>query len=158
PTVTGNTGSLAQSAQVLTIRGTGFSTTPGQNTVALNLGAAGTVFAATSTQLSVGLTTAPTAVGSLTAVVTPSGGSTAPAVPVATVVAAPTVTLSTAILAQDATPLIITGTGFDPDAAGNMVTLSSGSATLTAATDTQLTLTLTTPPTPGSLTAVVSAF
>ena len=95
-----NTVNLAQNAPTLFITGTGFSSTPAQNTVSFNLGAAGTVIAATATQLTVSFTTAPTALAGLTAVVTSNGGSSGAAVQVASVVVAPTVTANTANLAQ----------------------------------------------------------
>ena len=89
PTVTLSTASLAINASSLTITGTGFDTTVGNNTVAFNLGAAGTVSAATATQLTVTLTSPPTSIGNLTAVVTTNAQSSGSAVQVATVASAP---------------------------------------------------------------------
>jgi IPT/TIG domain len=89
PTVTASTANLAINATSLTITGTGFDTTPSNNTVAFNLGAVGTVIAATSTQLTVTLTSPPTSTGNLTAVVTTNGQNSGAAVQVATVVSAP---------------------------------------------------------------------
>ena len=85
PTVTSATANLSMTASTVTIAGTGFNTTAAGNTVAFNLGAVGTVTAATASQLTVTLTTAPTSAGSLTAVVTSYGGSSGAAVQVATV-------------------------------------------------------------------------
>ena len=68
----------------------------------------------------------------------------------------PTITQNTSNLAINATTLTITGTGFDTDAAKNTVILSSGTGTVTSATDTQLTVTLNTAPTPGTLGVVVT--
>ncbi|MCX6982630.1 MAG: cadherin-like domain-containing protein [Verrucomicrobia bacterium] len=68
----------------------------------------------------------------------------------------PVVTLNTADLPQGAAQLIITGLYFDATPANNTVVLSSGTATVTAATTTQLTCTLTGPLALGSLTAVVT--
>ena len=68
PTVTAGAANLADSSMSLTIDGTNFdATTPGQNVVFFNLGVAGTVTAATTTQLTVTLTVPPTSLGGLTA-------------------------------------------------------------------------------------------
>ena len=87
PTVTASTANLASNAPALTINGAGFSTTPGNNTVAFTPAGTGTVTAATATSLTVtnlsGLTT-----GALSAVVTTNGQSSGTAVQVATVVIA----------------------------------------------------------------------
>ena len=160
PTVTSSTSSRSISATTVTITGTGFDTTAANNTVTFNLGAVGTVTAATSNQLTVTFTTQPTSIGSLTATVTTNGQSSGSAVQVATAVAAPTVTSSASNLALNAATLIIAGSGFDTIAANNTVTLNNGATgTVTAATSTQLTVTFTSPPTStGSLTAVVASF
>ena len=160
PVVTGNATNLAQNAPTILIAGVGFSTTPGNNVVTFNLGAVGTVTAATATQLTVSFTTQPTATGSLTAVDTTSGLSSGPPVQVATVVPAPTITSSTAQLPQSATTIIITGGNFSPVATDNVVTFNLGAiGTVTAATATQLTVTFTTQPSAlGALTAVISLF
>jgi hypothetical protein len=160
PTVTLNAANRAINAPTLVINGTGFDASlPANNTVVFNNGAVGNVTAATATSLTVTFTTQPAATGSLTAIVTSFGGSSTPAKQVATIVAAPTVTLNSASLAQNAPQLIIAGTGFDATTpANNTVVLSSGTATVTAATATQLTCTLGGPPSTGSLTAVVTSF
>ena len=159
PTVTQSLANLARNAPTLTIAGSGFdATTPSANTVALSLGAFGAVTSATATSLNVTLSTQPTSLGSLTAAVTSFGGSSGTAVQVATVVAAPTVTQSLANLASSATALTITGTGFDPTAAGNTVVFSSGVAFVSSSTSMSLTLSVTTPPSVGSLTVVVTSF
>ncbi len=160
PVVTSSTGSLALNGTSLIINGYGFDTTAAHNTVSFNDGAAGTVAAATANALTVTLTTEPTAVGNLTAIVTTDGASSA-SEQVAHVVAAistPTVTTSAAGLLATATALTINGHGFDTTtAANNRVILNDGAAgTVTAATATALTVTLSTSPTTaGSLTAVV---
>ena len=71
---------------------------------------------------------------------------------------APTVDLSTANLANNATSIVITGTGFNTTAANNTVTFTNGAiGTVASATATQLNVNLTTPPTTtGSLTVVVT--
>ena len=58
----------------------------------------------------------------------------------------PTVTQNLSNLANNATTLTITGTGFDPIAGNNTVILSSGTGTVTSATATQLTVTFNTVP------------
>jgi ribosomal protein L6P/L9E len=160
PTVTVNTDPRARSASTLIIHGTGFDPTAADNRIELSLGAVGVVTAATSTQLTVTLSTQPTATGPLTAVVTSFGGSSGAPVQVANVVDAPTVTVNTDRLARSASTLIIHGTGFDPTAAGNSVELNLGAAgVVTAATSTQLTVTLSTQPTAmGPLIAAVTSF
>jgi uncharacterized delta-60 repeat protein len=85
PTVTSSTASLASNATTLIITGTGFDTTPGNNTVVFNNGAVGTVTAASATELTVTFSTQPTSFGSLTAVVTNGNGSSGAPVQVATV-------------------------------------------------------------------------
>ena len=158
PVVTPSTASIARSAATLTIMGSGFDPTAAGNTVVLTLGAVGVVTSATTTSLTVTLSPTPTA-GLLTAVVTSFGGSSGAAVTVATVVAAPVVTPSTASIARSAATLTIMGSGFDPTAAGNTVVLTLGAVgVVTSATTTSLTVTLSPTPTAGLLTAVVTSF
>jgi hypothetical protein len=154
PTVTMNTANQLISAPTVTINGTNFETTPANNTVVFNLGATGTVTASTATQLTVTFTTQPTSGGPLTANVTTFAGSSG-AVQVATIIAV-TITPNTANLAQNATQLIINGTGFSATPANNTVVLSSGTAVVTASTATQLTCTLGGPPSLGALNATVT--
>jgi hypothetical protein len=69
----------------------------------------------------------------------------------------PVVTLNTASIAANAPTLVISGVGFDAGTpANNTVTFNSGAGTVTAATATQLTVTFTSPPSVGTLTAVVA--
>jgi uncharacterized delta-60 repeat protein len=86
PTVTASTARLANTATMLTITGTGFSTTPGtQTTVAFTPTGSGTVVAVGETYLTVtGITGL--SMGALNAVVTSNGFSSGAAVQVATVV------------------------------------------------------------------------
>jgi hypothetical protein len=91
---------LAANATTVTIRGFGFDPTAAHNTVVFNNGAVGTVTAATGTSLTVTFSTKPTAVGSLTAIVTVNSLTSGSAVQVASV--APVVTSSTANLAANA--------------------------------------------------------
>jgi hypothetical protein len=155
PTVTSGNGNLLATATTLTINGTGFDTTAAHNTVTFNNGAVGTVSSATSTALTVSLSTTPATAGSLTAIVTTDSVSSGTAVQVATV--QPVVTSSSTSLPTSTTTLVIHGYGFDPTAAHNTVTFNNGAVgTVTSATTTALTVTFSTrPTTAGSLTAVV---
>ena len=164
PTVTSTpTNYLATTSPTITINGTGFDTTPGNNTVNFSTGS-GTVTAATSTQLTVTFNTPP-ALGNLTAVVTTNGGNSGTPsgtpVQVATIiVAAPTVTSNSANLTTTTTTLTINGTNFIPIAANNTVTLNLGAVGIvSSATSTQLIVSLITPPSSsGPLTAVVTIY
>ena len=160
PTVTPSTASRAiNSAAALIITGSGFDAAAAGNAVTLSLDAVGNVTSATSNRLDVTLTTAPTSVGSLTAIVTSFGVSSGPAVQVATVVAPPTVVVNTSSRALDAPTLVIAGTGFDASTpSANVVALSSGNGTVTGATPTSLTVAFSSPPSLGNLTAVVTSF
>ena len=84
-TVSFSDADLAIDATTLTIAGTGFSTTPANNTVTLNMSAVGAVTAATSTALTVTFTTSPTGTGALTAIVAIPGCDSGSAVQVANV-------------------------------------------------------------------------
>ncbi len=155
PTVTAITSSISANAATITVTGTGFSTTPGQNAVTFNNGAVGAVTASTATSLTVTMSTKPKA-GSLTAIVATNGVASGTAVQVATV--NPVVTSAVADLSPRALTMTITGFGFDTTAANNTVSFSRGAGTVTAATATTLTVKLTSPPTAsGSLTAVVTS-
>ena len=157
PTVTQSTANLANNATTLTITGTSFSTTPGNNTVVFSPSGTGTVTASTATSLTVTGITGLT-LGALSAVVTTSGLNSGAAVQVATVVPVPTVTLSTADLASNATTLTITGTNFSTTPGNNSVVFSpSGSGTVTASTTTSLSVTGITGLTLGALNAVVTS-
>lgn len=160
PTVTSSTGRLSLNGTRLMIRGAGFDTTAANNTVVLSRGAVGTVTSASQTTLVVTLTTDPTSAGPLTAVVTTNGRSSGTAIPVAQVVSdapAPVVTRDVTVRAANAPSIVITGTGFSPAAANNVVTFSSGAVgVVTSATATSLTVSFITRPVAGNLTAVVS--
>ena len=139
PTVTVSAANLAASATGMTIAGTGFSSTPGNNTVTFNDGAVGAVTAATTTQLTIAFSTKPVSAGSLTAVVTVNAVSSGAAVQVATVT--PVVTSSAANLAANSTTMTINGFGFSATPANNTVAFVGGATgTVTGATPTQLTL------------------
>jgi preprotein translocase subunit YajC len=156
PVVTSSTAGLSINAATIVIAGAGFSATANLNTVVFNNGAVGTVAAATATSLTVTLTTKPTAVGNLTAIVTVSSVASGTAVQVATV--QPVVTTGNANVVANASTITINGFGFDTTAANNTVTLSNGAVgTVTTATATVLTVSLSTKPTSvGNFTAVVT--
>jgi len=92
PTVTLSTASLPTTATTLTITGTGFSTTPGENSVVFTPAGSGSVTASTATSLTVTSLTGLT-LGALNAVVTTNSLSSGAAVQVATVVVPPPGTL-----------------------------------------------------------------
>ena len=113
PTATLMTGNLSKSAPSLTIFGTGFDfAIPSNNIVTLGSGAAGTVTAATATRLVVTFTTAPTSLGSLTAVVTRGSLSSGAPVQVANVVLAPLIVLPPNGSTAGGTSMTIVGSGF----------------------------------------------
>lgn len=157
PVVTASTANRASNATTLTINGFGFSATAGNNAVAFNGGATGTVTAATATSLTVtslaGLT-----LGSLNAVVTTDGVSSGTPVQVATVVNPPVVTANTANLSATAASIVITGGNFDPTAANDTVVFNDGAVgAVTTASATSLTVTFSIKPTSaGNLTAIVT--
>ena len=146
---------LAANATSVVIMGFGFDPVMAHNTVVFNDGAVGTVSAATATSLTVTLSTKPTAVGNLTAVVTTNGVSSGAPVLIASVV--PVVTPNSANLSHTATTITITGFGFDLTPGNNKVFFSNGAVGIvTASTATSLTITFTTKPTTlGSMTAHV---
>ena len=115
PVITGPNSNVAASASTITITGHYFDPTANNNSVLLT-NASGTVvgtgyvLAATPTQLTVALTSVPTA-GPLYAVVTTDGVSSA-STQVATIT--PVVTSSTASLNYNSTSIVINGLGFDP--------------------------------------------
>jgi len=143
---------------ILEIVGTGFNLDFEDNLVTFNLGAVGTVTAATTTKLTVQLTTNPTATGSLTAVVaTPLSSGSPVQVAIVALNVVGTVNAANRSFVSTST-LTIAGTGFDATAANNTVTFNLGAVgTVTSATTTQLTITFSTFPTAyGNLNAVVT--
>ena len=160
PMVSSADAALAQSAERLTIRGTGFDPRPGRNIVAFDGGVTGKVVSATRRELVVQFTQKPAAAGTLSATVTTNGRISGDPVAVATVVAAPTVTVDSTSLARGAKTLTIRGTGFDPANLTNKVRLSGGATGIvTAATATTLTVALRNLPAAGTqLKATVTSF
>ena len=122
---------LAANTNTVTIQGSGFDTTPGNNLVTFNSasGAAGVVTGATATSLTVTFTAVPTA-GSLTAIVTTDGvASGTTGVQVATIT--PVVTASTVTsLAANAATMTINGFGFSTTPANNLVTFNGQAVVL----------------------------
>ncbi|NBY00488.1 MAG: hypothetical protein EBQ87_00670, partial [Planctomycetes bacterium] len=153
PVITPSSALLPANASTMYIYGTGFSTTPGNNTVALSSGS-GTVTGATTTKLTVTLVTAPTA-GNLTATVVSNGVSSQAAV-INSV--QPVITQNTLVIDQQtSTTITINGVGFDSDKTKNSVVLSSGAGVVTAATSTQLTFQFSSQPALGNLLATVTS-
>jgi RHS repeat-associated protein len=125
---------------VVTVYGTGFSATAGQDTVKFN-GTVATVTSASATQV---VATVPAGATTGTITVTAPGG-TATSSGSYTVGGVPAITgLSTAVGSVGGT-LTITGTGFDTAAANDVVLLGGDRAPVTTATATSLTLTIPAP-------------
>jgi YD repeat-containing protein len=123
---------------VVTLFGTGFSTTASQNTVTFN-GVAATVASATLTQIT---TTVPSgATSGPIGVTSPAGSATSAAVfTVTSSTGAPTITGFTPTIGAVGTPVTITGTNFQTNSANNVVrfnitpSLVDSSTTTTIAT------------------------
>ena len=160
PTVSSADAAMARSAEKISIRGTGFDPRPGRNIVAFDGGVTGKVVSATRRELVVQFTQKPSAAGTLSATVTTNGRISGTAVGVATVVAAPVVTVEGASLARGAKTLTIRGAGFDPVNLTNKVRLSGGATGIvTAATATTLTVAVRNLPAAGTqLRATVTSF
>ncbi len=156
PKVTASLANLAANATTITINGDGFDETAANNTVTFTNGAAGTVTAATDNQLTVNITTPPTAAGPLSVTVTTNSVASVSPVQVATVV--PVITSSTSDLAANAATLTINGFGFSTTAGNNTVDFNGlAVGNVTAASATSLTVTFTTAPTTaGPLNAIVT--
>ena len=160
-TIIPNTASLAEDATQIVINGLGFSPTNANNAISFNDGAVGQVIAASATQLTVALTTAPTTLGAMNATVIVAGVGIAGPAQVATIVPSPTVTSDTAALPINASTIVITGTGFDPNSLDDTVTFNDGAVGTVnmGATATSLTVSFSTLPSAvGNLTAVVTSF
>ncbi len=119
PTITASTHHLAANAATLTIHGTGFDASgQGTNIVSLSSGTVRSVTVQSATQLTVSVA-GPLSVGPLTATVVTNGVSSISR-QVAAVVAGgtPTINANARNLFNNSTTLTISGTGFDPSAAG----------------------------------------
>jgi RHS repeat-associated protein len=124
----------------VTISGTGFATTPAGNTVSFN-GKAATVSAATATTLTVVVPAGATS-GTVT-VVTSAGSATSQQVfTVDAVVGAPVVSSFSPALGAPGASITVTGSGFAPSAADDIVVVGATRAVVTAASATQLTVTV----------------
>jgi len=117
----------------ITIHGTGFSTTPSQNTVTFN-GTAATVVSATANTLVVtvpgGATSGPLSI------TTPNGNTSASFV--ISTVAMPAITGLSSTIAVSGASITITGTAFEPVPTNNNVSFNVSYAALASATTTQI--------------------
>ncbi len=129
---TPNSGTIATS---VTIYGTGFSSTPSQNTVKFN-GTTATVSSATPTQI---VTTVPTGAttGPIT-VNTPMGLATSSTPFTVTASAVPTITGFTPNIGTPGTSVTINGTNFEPATANNRVAFNTTFAQVNTATATSI--------------------
>jgi YD repeat-containing protein len=127
---TPNAGPLGGS---VTIHGTGFSTTPSQNTVTFN-GVAATVVSATANTLVVTIPAGATS-GQLS-ITTPNG--TTSAAFVISTVPMPMITGLSSTIAAPGTSVTITGTGFETVPGSNNVSFNVSYAALASATATQI--------------------
>jgi YD repeat-containing protein len=140
--ISGFTPATGAVGTTVTLYGTGFSSTPGQNTVTFVCGVSCTVTAtvtsATATQLV--LTVPPTATSGPIAVSTPGGSATsAPsAFSVTAAGAPPTITGFTPTLVVAGNSLTVTGTNFDTTPANDRLTTNVAVAQVTSAAPTSL--------------------
>jgi len=159
PAVTVDSASVARGAKTLMIRGTGFDPTNLTNKVRFSGGATGVVTAATATTLTVAVRNLPAAGTQLAATVTSFGGTSGAAVTVARIVRNPTVQPSTDQMPLSSKTITIRGSGFDPRFRNNLVTFNLGAVGyVTSATKNTLVVKFTTPPSVGTLKAVVTSF
>ena len=119
----------------VTIYGTGFSTTPSQNTVAFN-GVAATVTSSSFSQL---VTTVPTGAttGSIS-VSTPAGSAASATSFVVGDLSTPTITSFTPTIGPAGTAVTVTGTNFDTTASNNRTKLNATLTSVSSATTTTL--------------------
>src|SRR6478609_3853856 len=130
----------------VTINGTGFGATAGQNSVSFN-GVSATIVSATSTQI---VATVPATATTGPIMVTAPGGSisTSTAFTVLADSGAPTISSFTPSTGLPGSAVTITGTNYDPSTANNRVHFNVSGASVTSATPT--TLNVTVPNTVGS--------
>ena len=128
----------------VTINGTGFHETVTENTVTFN-GVAATISSATATQI---VTSVPSgATTGLVTITTPEGSVTSSTPFTVGSSAAPTITGFTPVIGTAGTGVTIVGTNFDPLVSNNSVMFGASSATVNAATATNI---ITTVPAGGS--------
>jgi len=135
PVISGFTPTSGTIGSTVTINGTGFGTTPAANTVKFNTINA-TVTAATATQLTV---TVPPASLTGKIKVTVAG---ATATSTANYVVLPTITSFSPVTAPVGASVVIQGTGYSSTISASQVRFNNNTATVTAATPTQLTATV----------------
>lgn len=155
PTITSFTPASGVVGTTVIITGTNFSTTAASNTVTFN-GVVATVSAATATQLTV---TVPSGATTGKIVVTVDGvsvTSTSDFTVTTTTTSAPTITSFTPTSGSEGTTVTITGTNFSTTAANNIVSFNGVAATVSAATATQLTVTVPSGATTGKITVTVN--
>ena len=122
----------------VTIYGTGFSTTPGDNIVKFN-GTTATVTASTATQIS---TTVPAGATTGLITITNALGTVSSSVPFTVGSDAPIITSFTPNIGAAGTTVNIPGSNFDSSTSGNRVAFNGTRSTVTAATTTSLTTTV----------------
>jgi len=152
PTITSFDPVSGGTGTVVTITGTLFSSTISDNIVTIN-GMPATVTAANSTQLTVTIPSGATT-GKIAVTV---NGQTGMSATDFTIFQAPTISSFTPTFYDTSTPLptvTITGTNFSSTPGDNIVKFNGIAATLTGATDTQLTMTLPSGVTSGKITVV----
>lgn len=119
----------------VTIRGTGFSATPAQNTVSFN-GTVAVVSTATPTQLSV--TVPASATTGPVAVTSPGGSATGPSNFIVAPIPGPSITNVSPLLGPVGTPITITGTNFQTTPANNAVSVNATTALVSSSTATSI--------------------
>lgn len=122
----------------VTIYGTGFSQTPGNNTVKFN-GTTATVTASSATQIS---TTVPVGATSGLITVTTSAGTVSSSIPFTVGSDVPSITSFTPTIGAAGTTVNISGTNFDSTTSGNRVAFNGTRSIVTAATATTMTTTV----------------
>ncbi len=137
-TIAGFNPTSGPSGTTVTITGTGFSTTPANNTVRLN-GIAATVTAATPATLTV---TIPTGASTGTISVQAAGGTAASADSFIVSAGVPAITSFSPSRAAAGETVTITGTNFSSTPANNTVWFNGFEATVTASTETSITITV----------------
>lgn len=134
--ISGFTPTRGTTGTIVTIRGTGFSSTAGNNTVTFG-GTAATVTSSTPTRITAVVPTG-AATGAI-AVTSPSGSATSGAPFTIETSNAPTIAGFTPTSGTAGTSLTITGTNFDTVLANNWVKVNSSFARVTAASASSLT-------------------
>ncbi len=155
PTITSFTPTSGATGTSVVITGTNFSTTLANNTVTIN-GIVAVVTAATATQLTVTVPSGATTTGKITVTVNSQIATSTGDFTVTTAGStAPTISSFTGSGAVGAS-IIITGTNFSTTAANNTVTINGVTATVTAASATQLTVTVPSGATSGVIAVTVN--